>query len=500
MASQVFKSHASQVSMSCRICKGSKHLKWFCKDCEIDSNCEKSSKFIICTSCKIRHGQIPATANHLILSFNDIDSCTYDALTKSKIRRTPCRKHPDDTYTLFCQICNILVCASCIPKYHNGHIMRGIDNFVEEKLRREGKELSKRLPTRRSPSEDEVCKQKYQLCQEQVGKFPSSTSTSSSNKYDYFLLQSGFRVISSATAKLPCVYFMKVLSDDTAWIGLPKWDKIIKVKIKIPNTFFQSIITKAQLDIDLESRQVDEIMGINATDIEILSNGNILCVSGHNYNINMVTECTNGRKQISQFSNLEPLIPISIHAEKDGEQLIWVGAKEIGEEYHLTLHSVRQVIALSQSGRAVKIIEKTVNERRLFTVPWRLIRVADYLCVIDTTTTVSGRVISLKTSGHLMWIYNTKQSGICSKEFYPTSMRTTASSQNILVMDAANSSLHVLDMHGSLLLQQSMKTIKVQRPFSIDTDETGQIWVGCVHDKSVSPVKSKIYILKIIGL
>lgn len=498
MASQVFKSHASQVSMSCRICKGSKHLKWFCKDCEIDSNCEKSSKFIICTSCKIRHGQIPATANHLILSFNDIDSCTYDALTKSKIRRTPCRKHPDDTYTLFCQICNVLVCASCIPKYHNGHIMRGIDNFVEEKLRREGKELSKRLPTRRSPSEDEACKQKYHLCQEQVGKFP--TSTSSSNKYDYFLLQSGFRVISSATANLPCVYLMKVLSDDTAWIGLPKWDKIIKVKIKIPNTFFQSIITKAQLDIDLESRQVDEIIGINATDIEILSNGNILCVSGQNYNINMVTECTNGRKQISQFSNLEPLIPISIHAEKDGEQLIWVGAKEIGEEYHLTLHSVRQVIALSQSGRAVKIIEKTVNERRLFTVPWRLIRVADYLCVIDKTTTVSGRVISLKTSGHLMWIYNPKQSGICSKEFFPTSMRTTASSQNILVMDAANSSLHVLDMHGSLLLQQSMKTIKVQRPFSIDTDETGQLWVGCVHDKSVSPVKSKIYILKIIGL
>lgn len=500
MASQVFKSHASQVSMSCRICKGSKHLNWFCKDCEIDSNCEKSSKFIICTSCKIRHGQIPATANHLILSFNDIDSCTYDALTKSKIRRTPCRKHPDDTYTLFCQICNILVCASCIPKYHNGHIMRGIDNFDEEKLRREGKELSKRLPTRRSPSEDEACKQKYQLCQEQVGKFPSSTSTSSSNKYDYFLLQSGFRVISSVTANLPCVYFMKVLSDDTAWIGLPKWDKIIKVKIKIPNTFFQSIITKAQLDIDIESRQVDEIIGINATDIEILSNGNILCISGQNYNISMVTECTNGRKQISQFSNLEPLIPISIHAEKDGEQLIWVGAKEIGEEYNLTLHSVRQVITLSQSGRVVKIIEKTVNERRLFTVPWRLIRVADYLCVIDKTTTVSGRVISLKTSGHLMWIYNPKQSGICSKEFYPSSMRTTASSQNILVMDAANSSLHVLDMHGSLLLQQSMKTIKVQRPFSIDTDETGQLWVGCVHDKSVSPVKSKIYILKIIGL
>ena len=503
MSSKVFKSHASQVSMSCRICKGSKHLQWFCQDCEIDSNCEKSRKFIICTSCKIRHCQIPATANHLILSFNDIDSCTHDALTKSKIRRTPCRKHQDETYTLFCQICNFLVCASCIPKYHNGHIMTGIDYFVEEKLRREGKELSKRLPTRflaRSPSEDETCIQKYQLCQEQVGKFPSSTSTSSSNKYDYFLLQSGFRVISSVTANLTCVYFMKVLSDDMAWIGFPKWNKIIKVKIKIPNNFFQSIITKAQLDVDIESRQVDEIIGINATDIEILSNGNILCVSGQNYSINIVTECTNGRKQISQFSNLEPLIPISIHAEKDGEQLIWVGAKEIGEEYHLTLHSVRQVIALSQSGRTEKIIEKTVGGTRLFTIPWRLIRVADQLCVIDKTTRVNGRVISLKTSGHLMWIYNPKQSGICMKEFYPTSMRTTASSQNILVMDAANSSLHVLDMDGRLLLQQSMKNIQVQHPFSIDIDETGQLWVGCAHDKSVSTVKSKIYILKIIGL
>lgn len=503
MASKFFNSRASQVPMSCRICKGKKHLKWFCKDCEIDSNCEKSRKFIICTSCKIKHCQILATANHLILSFNDIDSCTHDALTKSKIRRTPCRKHRDETYTLFCQTCNFLVCASCNPKYHNGHILTGIDYFVDEILRQEGKEISKQLPKRflaRSPSEDEACIQKYQLCQEQVGKFPSATSTSSSNKYDYFLLQSGFRVISSVTVNLPCVYFMKVLSDDMAWIGFPKWNKIIKVKIKIPNKFVQSIITKAQLDFEIKSRQVDEIIGINATDIEILSNGNILCISEQNYNINIVTECTKGRKQISQFSNLDPLIPISIHAEKDGEQLIWVGAKEIGEEYHLTLHSIRQVIALSQSGRPEKIIEKTDSGRRLFTVPWRLIRVADQLCVIDKTTTVTGRVISLKTSGHLMWIYNPKQSGICSKEFYPTSMRTMASSQNILVMDAANSSLHVLDMNGRLLLQQSMKTIQVQRPFSIDTDETGQLWVGCAHDKSVSIVKSKIYILKIIGL
>lgn len=499
MSSKVFKSHASQVSESCRICKGSKDLKWFCQDCEIDSNCEKSRKFIICTSCKIKHCQIPATANHFILSFNDIDSCTHDALTKSKIRRTQCRKHRDETYTLFCQTCNFLVCTSCIPKYHNGHILTGIDYFVDEILRREGKELSRRFLAR-SPSEDEACIHKYQLCQEQVGKSPSSTSTSSSNKYDYFPLQSGFHVISSVTANLPCVYFMKVLSDDTAWIGFPKWDKIIKVKIKIPIKIFQSIITKAQLDVDIESIQVDEIIGINATDIEILSNGNILCVSGQNYNINIVTECINGRKQISQFSNLDPLIPISIHAEKDGEQLIWVGAKEIGDEYHLTSHSVRQVIALSQSGRAEKIIEKTDSGRRLFTVPWRLIRVADQLCVIDKTTTVSGRVISLKTSGHLMWIYNPKQSGICTKEFYPTSVRTTASSQNILVMDAANSSLHVLDMDGRLLLQQCMKNIQVQRPFSIDIDETGQLWVGCTHDKSVSTVKSKIYILKIIGL
>ena len=414
MSSKVFKSHASQVSESCRICKGSKDLKWFCQDCEIDSNCEKSRKFIICTSCKIKHCQIPATANHFILSFNDIDSCTHDALTKSKIRRTQCRKHRDETYTLFCQTCNFLVCASCIPKYHNGHILTGIDYFVDEILRREGKELSRRFLAR-SPSEDEACIHKYQLCQEQVGKSPSSTSTSSRNKYDYFPLQSGFHVISSVTANLPCVYFMKVLSDDTAWIGFPKWDKIIKVKIKIPIKIFQSIITKAQLDVDIESIQVDEIIGINATDIEILSNGNILCVSGQNYNINIVTECINGRKQISQLSNLDPLIPISIHAEKDGEQLIWVGAKEIGDEYHLTSHSVRQVIALSQSGRAEKIIEKTDSGRRLFTVPWRLIRVADQLCEIDKTTTVSGRVISLKTSGHLMWIYNPKQSGICTK-------------------------------------------------------------------------------------
>lgn len=139
MSSKVFKSHASQVSESCRICKGSKDLKWFCQDCEIDSNCEKSRKFIICTSCKIKHCQIPATANHFILSFNDIDSCTHDALTKSKIRRTQCRKHRDETYTLFCQTCNFLVCASCIPKYHNGHILTGIDYFVDEILRREGK-------------------------------------------------------------------------------------------------------------------------------------------------------------------------------------------------------------------------------------------------------------------------------------------------------------------------------------------------------------------------
>lgn len=158
------------------------------------------------------------------------------------------------------------------------------------------------------------------------------------------------------------------------------------------------------------------------------------------------------------------------------------------------------MIALSQSGRVEKIIEKTVGGRHLFTIPWRLIRVADQLCVIDKTTSVSGRVISLKTSGHLMWIYNPKQSGICMKEFYPISMRTTASSQNILVMDAANSSLHVLDMDGRLLLQQCMKNIQVQRPFSIDINETGQLLVGCAYDKSISTVKSKIYILKIIGL
>lgn len=449
--------------LTCRLCDGHKNIQWRCVECKIK----------ICTKCKIIHTNARISTDHTILSFNDVDCCVLDMQLKNRIKKFTCVKHPHSTYAFYCKTCNYLVCMSCVPQSHVIHEICGIDQFINEKMRTDGIEVSDNLPIRflaRSPSEDE---------NNSIG--------------------ADFHVVHSIIVNMPAIHYLKTVSTDSVCIGSKESNEVQKIKLPLKSRrpflkFLYKVMKK-----DIECTPIDQIEGFEALDIAPIDD-DILFVSYLDHNLKRAFTDAFGQKQILNIHNFDPLDPICIHIERgEGSNLIWIGLMERGKE-DIIPTSIRKVIAISEKWRIEKTFEFTTTGKRMFTLPFRINNIDDNIFVLDKTSRKTGTVLALNLLGHRMWEYQDPQAtSTFVKPFFPTAIATSENNK-IVVVDAANSAIHILNIAGNVLTYKSLLEFSIYRPFSLDIDNTGQFWIGSNSDKTANERRAKLYVINMTML
>ncbi|VDI33437.1 Hypothetical predicted protein [Mytilus galloprovincialis] len=433
----------SQVAVTCQMCKKSQKLKWRCMDCD----------FTICENCKDIHSKIPSISGHKVVSFTDIPVSRMERRVEEEIMKNQCTKHNRKTYRFFCRNCNLLICSDCITEDHSNHNHAYISQLIYEQILNEADTLERQ----------------------------DSASINS-----YCLLMTEFELLNTVNTNLPSINYMTLPNDDEAYICSLDRKRIVNLKLNTTG-FFARV-----------RKEVDEIVEsqIQPSDITINLKGDLLFISNHC--LKLVTKNAQDQKEITDIKDFNPLKPKCVHYDKE-RNIFLVGLTEDDTDFELTESSLRQVVAINQGGQLRKSFEFTTENKKLFTLPVRIISLQDGgICVIDRVSQTTGRVISLNWEGNLLWTYHNPPQSLCPNPFYPTDL-TMTSTEKIIVVDSNNRAFHILHTNGALILHQSSINLGIERPLCLDTDKSGYLWVGCSRD-SLSRDGANLYKIKIKGL
>lgn len=220
---------------------------------------------------------------------------------------------------------------------------------------------------------------------------------------------------------------------------------------------------------DIECNVLDTVEGFTASDM-IIVNEELWFVSEKDTKLRRMFTDNYKQRVISSLLDFEQFIPISIHFDKKNN-VIWIGLKESdSDEFHSL--SVTKVQAYNYD---TWTLEKEFS--RLFTMPAKIRSIQDQLVIIDKTSNKIGRVVSLSYDGRKAWEYSQVIGHSPTKKpFFPTSVATTA--DKIIVVDSGNNSIHILNVLGHPIAYKQTTDFGLERPFSIDIDSHGSLWIG----------------------
>ncbi|XP_063412437.1 uncharacterized protein LOC134695162 [Mytilus trossulus] len=179
--------------------------------------------------------------------------------------------------------------------------------------------------------------------------------------------------------------------------------------------------------------------------------------------------------EIKTVVNTSPMRPLSLHVNKDNSLI--VGLKEQGPSFPVTDFSVRQVIIFDNEYKRKVTLETDTKGRKLFSYPARIETDSkNILYVADRMRAdLSGRIVAVDVNGRLKFTYNGNPN---LQTFLPHGI-TITSSDNIILSDAKNNALHILNPRGELLgLHFVDKEYKIERPHSLCIDNEGYLLIG----------------------
>ena len=180
----------------------------------------------------------------------------------------------------------------------------------------------------------------------------------------------------------------------------------------------------------------------------------------------------------------KPLHPSCISKTQTGDVL--VSLQDDGDPYKLQPSSRRLVQRMTLTGKVLHTNEfHEDGVTRLFTVPKRTTENGNSdICVINRTSSKTGELIVLHEDGRVRTTYR----GMKDSKFDPRDVACD-SKRRIIVVDAANKSLHLLSPHGTFL--RYLLSYMFDFPHKMALYQ-GYMWVG--FDKG----KAKVYKYKYI--
>lgn len=181
----------------------------------------------------------------------------------------------------------------------------------------------------------------------------------------------------------------------------------------------------------------------------------------------------NGQK--IDFIDVKPLYPNGLYVTDDGFTFISVIDNESTDT---SSDNERAVMKFSNTGTGIQKISKDDKGVFFFILPHKLVVTPSKdVCVIDSTSLYTGRIVTVTNSGSLKYTYNGRED-LEMQTFNPTDI-ICDSHERIFVADFDNCLLHLLNADGELVsLLNSNAPEGIYGPCSLGIDHADQIWIG----------------------
>ncbi|XP_052061001.1 uncharacterized protein LOC127701223 [Mytilus californianus] len=112
----------AQTLIICQLCESNSTVRWKCIACDL----------LMCDTCTDKiHPKFKLAETHSIIPLKDIGTMIFPVM---KLKRIPCRIHDNQTYCIFCQSCDQLVCPVCLSQSHQKHQFLQLEEILKKKI------------------------------------------------------------------------------------------------------------------------------------------------------------------------------------------------------------------------------------------------------------------------------------------------------------------------------------------------------------------------------
>lgn len=224
--------------------------------------------------------------------------------------------------------------------------------------------------------------------------------------------------------------------------------------------------------------------------------GNILLSTGET-KMKLTNDKT--KKITSSVFNIAPFISRDLHISKDKRVIIT--ARSSGPAFTSTGRSV--VIVMDQAGNRLNEYEHDSNNKRLFTIPYKITSTNNgNMCVVDSLDDEGrSRVVVIDKDGYTKGIYTGQHINTSGK---PSEFQgiTTTPSGTMFVTDWENKAVHILNINGDFMSYCSVSDFGNKRPHSLFAlSPSPRFFIGCTSSgDGPEPLSANLYELEYSGI
>ncbi|CAC5355596.1 MYH [Mytilus coruscus] len=187
--------------------------------------------------------------------------------------------------------------------------------------------------------------------------------------------------------------------------------------------------------------------------------------------------------------DVTPFYPSAIHVVNDNKLIVGAYNNELKRS---------AVIIMNKKGDKEAVYEHDKHNTPLFIYPRRITSTSNgNIHVVDKILNDwSGKVVVLGQEGHIINEYTAHLTINKGESFKPVDTVTTPS-DNVVVIDMATKSFHILNDNGHLISYFNLKEIGINFPGSLAFNTTGQLYIGCGRAAGSQTKEAKLYEINI---
>ncbi|CAC5381843.1 TRIM56 [Mytilus coruscus] len=227
-------------------------------------------------------------------------------------------------------------------------------------------------------------------------------------------------------------------------------------------TFNNEIIEKQKWNIDVKDitvLQTGEIIVIlfDKTELRLLS-------KRQHVTSKTIGDCTN------IFFDTAPQIPTALHTTRDNK--IIISTVETGRDW-LPMDNPCTVEILVITAKS-ELIFRFMFDKNLFCFPNKITSLGTDICIADSISDYSGRLVTLDNKGKVKWTYGDNETNsVIIADMVSTPLC------NIVLLDPCQSMLRVLDSKGAFLNSWSLRDFDIANPYAMTISNDEKIFIGC---------------------
>ncbi|CAC5381844.1 TRIM56 [Mytilus coruscus] len=170
------------------------------------------------------------------------------------------------------------------------------------------------------------------------------------------------------------------------------------------------------------------------------------------------------------FFDTAPQIPTALHTTRENNVII--STVETGRDW-LPMDDPCKVEIIVITAKS-DIISRFIFDKDLFCFPNKITSIGTDICIADSISDYSGRLITLDNNGKVKWTYGDNETNsVIIADMVSTPL------YNIVLLDSCQSVLRVLNSKGAFLNTWNLRDFNVTDAYAMTVSMDEQILIGC---------------------